>query len=71
MIAHEWKTNLKENTSTSSYPRIRTMCLRGLLMLLHIEQINDYAFKKLSQYILSHLNSFFAYSKSKADEEHA
>jgi hypothetical protein len=36
LIIHEWEINT-EDQAKSSYPKIRLMCLRGLMMLLHLE----------------------------------
>ena len=69
LITHVWENNFHE-PEKSSYPKIRTMCIRGLVMLLHLEQINDYDCAKLTYQLLETLNQFFSYSKCEADAEH-
>lgn len=69
LIIHEWENNFHE-PEKSSYPKIRTMCIRGLVMLLHLEQISDYDCFKLTFQLLETLNQFYSYSRQQADAEH-
>jgi len=69
LIEHEWRNNFHE-PEKSSYPKIRTMCIRGLIMLLHMEQINDYDCFEVTYQLLETLNELYSYSKHQADAEH-
>lgn len=46
------------------------MCIRGLIMLLHLEQINDIDCFEVTYHLLETLNQFYSYSSQQADAEH-
>lgn len=50
LIEYEWSTN---------NPDSKLMCVRGLLMLLHIESLSDFDWQHISQDIISLLNRIY------------